>query len=67
MLVFKQCSNRTIKTQRYDSDMPFSGGVASDDMYYFPWRIERSVGGEGDVVVRGMGSNVALHFHPHLI
>lgn len=36
-------------------------------MYYFPWRIEGSVGGEGNVVVRGMGPNVPFHLHPHLV
>lgn len=63
MLVLKQ--NREKHKDR--TDMPFSGGVASDDMYYFPWRIEGSVGREGNVVVRGMGPNVPFHLHPHLV
>lgn len=63
MLMLKQ--NREKHKDR--TDMPFSGGVASDDMYYFPWRIEGSVGREGNVVVRGMGPNVPFHLHPHLV
>lgn len=65
MLVLKQ--NREKHKDMIRTDMPFSGGVASDDMYYFPWWIEGSVGGEGNVVVRGMGPNVPFHLHPHLI